>query len=763
MSRVLGVVICAAAICSAAPLYDALTAARFLHVGLVNATDTYFRLPVNCAYLEPENVSFAPAQGIGWDEGGACPYLYAASGPAPSPSPRACNSTVDVGMDRPGGDYGTTQAPQDAPACAAACCADSRCVAWAFAPAAPAGQEPSCIAGKPCCYLKASVVPEVPTPGVDSGVLPPGPPPPPAMTPPYGMRSAVPLGGVGAGAFELRADGTFHEVTIQNGSPAGAAKYGVLGDMLLGVRVGGVARALRTAPPPFAAGVDQIAYSGAYPLSRLAASAADLPFGVTLYAYSKLVPGDPAASAAPAVAFTLALSNPTAAPVNVSLMFALPLAAVNDCARTTKTPLGNATAVAGYADCLAACAATSGCASWTYSGPAGTCVLAADVPLSIFALGSYCGLQGGWSAGGETLELELPCNGAAATSPACGGAALQATSGVDGGTACSLGVANDPAALWRAFAATGAFPVGDGVLASGAFFNVSAAIGAAATTVTVPAGGSATLSLVFAWYFPHRDYAGEDIGNFYSTLWESAPDVAAGLAADGALAAAAADLNAHHAVFANANSSLPDWLADHFVNQMSHMRGMIWSRDGRMREFEVGRGIGERADLVAALLPSPPLLPQAFDCMDLDAIHIDYQRHLPCELGRRRAVLLLLLLSCSLLPPPSADLWLMPQFETQKLRKWASGQVLPAGYIQEFLGPFGVGPFDVPGGRIMGDTTTLWIVELLELYRHTGDESLLADLWPTAARALAWAVNNSAGAGGLPFELYCTYDILWMK
>lgn len=110
-----------------------------------------------------------------------------------------------------------------------------------------------------------------------------------------------------------------------------------------------------------------------------------------------------------------------------------------------------------------------------------------------------------------------------------------------------------------------------------------------------------------------------------------------------------------------------------------------------------------------------------------------------------------------------ADLWLTPQFEVQKLRKWASGQVLPDGYIQEFLGPFGQGPFDVPGGRIMGDTTSLWLLELLEVWRHTGDDALLQELWPTAMGAVAWAINNTLPTGGLPFEVYCSYDILWMK
>ena len=104
---------------------------------------------------------------------------------------------------------------------------------------------------------------------------------------------------------------------------------------------------------------------------------------------------------------------------------------------------------------------------------------------------------------------------------------------------------------------------------------------------------------------------------------------------------------------------------------------------------------------------------------------------------------------------------MMPQFEAQKLRKWASGQ-MPAGYIQEFLGPFGVGPFDVPGGRIMGDTTTLWVVELLELWQSTGDGALLDDLYPTAQRALGWLMANAVPQG-LPEKLYSTYDILWLE
>jgi non-lysosomal glucosylceramidase len=715
-----GMLALSAAFAARAPppsLYDSLAASPFLHSGVVHATDTFVYIDKPCSYLEPENVTVAPAAGIGWTQGPACPLLHAcagAGGCAPGP---CAPGPARAGFDRPGGDYRAYQLPAPSPAgaaCAAACCGEAACAAWAYAEQAPAGQEPSCAAGAPCCYLKASARAEVPTPGVTSGTVSRGAAPN-ATAPPMGLRSAAPLGGLGAGALELRADGTVHEVTIQNQSPAGAAKFGVLEDLMLGARVGGVARALRTSPPAYAAGAgaSALAYAALYPLASLAFADAAADFApaavasVGVFAYSTLAPGDPAASAAPAVAFTLAVANAGDAPLEASLFLSLPLASVNDCARKSALPpVATLAGAAGPAACLAACAAAAGCASWTLAADA-TCVLAADAPLSVHAPGAFCGLRGAFSADGAALTLALPCP-AAAPGPACGDATLRPAAA--GGAAPSLGAAADAGALWRAFAATGGFAPGGGVSA-GSFAGAAVGHGAASATLTVPPRSNATLSIVLAWHFPHRDHAGEDIGNFYATLFSDSADVARALAAPGALERAAADLSAHHAVFAGGGSSLPDWLADFAVNAMSHFRGMIFSRDGRMREFE------------------------AFDCMDLDSIHNDYQRHLPY-------------------------LWLFPQFEVQKLRKWATGQDA-TGFIPEFLGPFGVGPFDVPGGRIMGDTTTLWVVELFEVWRETADDALLAELWPVAARALGWLAANAQPLG-LPEKLYSTYDILWL-
>jgi hypothetical protein len=595
-----------AAAAGAAPsplsLFDLLTSAPFQHAGTVRAEDAFAYLGRPCSYLEPENVTVAPAQGIGWTEGPSCPLLYACPGGAATCAGACQAGPADANTDRAGGDYRAYQLPAPSAsgsACAAQCCAEAACAAWAYAAAAPAGQAPSCAQGAPCCYLKAQAHAATPQPGVFSGLVARGPV---ALAhPPMGLRSAAPLGGLGAGALELRGDGTVHEVTIVNQSPAGAAKYGVLADMVLGARIGGVARALRTAPPPYAPGVSALTYSALYPLARLGVQAGD--FGadaasVALFAYSKLVPGDPAASAAPAVAFTLALANAGRQPLTASLYLSLPLASVNDCARRSAAPLvGNFSAPAGAAACLAACAAQAACASWTLLPAGAQCLLAADVPLSVHSPGAFCGVRGAWSADGRALTLAQPCaaGAGAGASPACGDATLRpvpgAAAGGGGAWSASLGAAADPALLWGAFAATGGFGNGSSGVHGGAFAGAPVGYGAAAVTVTLPPGANATLSIVFSWFYAHRDHAGEDIGNFYSTLWGDSGEVAGGLAAAGALETVAADLAALHGVFVG--SSLPAWLADFLVNGMSHFRGMIFSRDGRQREFE------------------------AFDCMDL--------------------------------------------------------------------------------------------------------------------------------------------------
>ena len=139
-------------------------------------------------------------------------------------------------------------------------------------------------------------------------------------TPPLGMRSAPPLGGLAAGTVELRADGSLQAWTIENASPAGSTKLAVLDDALLGVRLAAgswaEAVALRTAPPAGIPGVEEIGFAGTQPFVRLTPRGAGLPEGLDLrlYGRSPWRVGDLDASSTPALALTLVATNPTELP-----------------------------------------------------------------------------------------------------------------------------------------------------------------------------------------------------------------------------------------------------------------------------------------------------------------------------------------------------------------------------------------------------------------------------------------------------------------
>ena len=145
--------------------------------------------------------------------------------------------------------------------------------------------------------------------------------------PPVGMRSAVPLGGLGSGTLELRADGSFHDWNIFNNSPAAGTPI-ELDDALFGIRVRehGVTHAftLRTHPPANLPAISQIEYSGAFPAARLRFSDPAVALKVELYAYSEFYPRDEDASATPAAIFTFLLHNPTNHAAGTSLLFAIP-------------------------------------------------------------------------------------------------------------------------------------------------------------------------------------------------------------------------------------------------------------------------------------------------------------------------------------------------------------------------------------------------------------------------------------------------------
>ena len=596
----------------------------FTSPGLIAPTNltTY---PVPCFYLETETV---PCAACSW--GGPC-ALQVVGSAAPQPPNCTSQAPPEPATDRPGADLSSDTVAGGPPACAARCCASPSCNAWTYVATwqgTGGGAGSTCEKNGPCCWLKAGAPAAVPSPSYPGGIwsgLVTQPPAPPQVVPPTGLRNAVPSGGLGAGTLELRGDGSFHELTFHSASPAGSAKYAAQDDMLLGVRLGPPAApaaaslALRTSPPPYAAGVASLTYRGAYPVGRLDVGAPALAAAglqVSLFAHHRLVPGDSPASAAPAATFTLTVSNSGASPAELALLLMAPLGGMADCKRTGGRVVG-APAAASAADCLHACAATAGCAAWNFDAGGGggggaACTLLDAALLMVYARGVTCGVQGGWSSdgsGGLTLSMhplasELgPTNGDVTLAPVA--------SPGSGGIVATLGVADAPGALWAAFAADGGFAAGTSPsgVTGGSFSNVTALCGGAALRASVAPGATASWSVVFAWHFPNRDYYGRTVGQMYANLFSSSRAVADAMDY-AALAASAAGAVAHVGVWGGAEGggaapSLPAWLRDHMVNQFSHFRNFIYSGDGLMREHE------------------------ANDCPDLDSVHNVRRCHAP--------------------------------------------------------------------------------------------------------------------------------------
>lgn len=301
-------------------------------------------------------------------------------------------------------------------------------------------------------------------------------------------------------------------------------------------------------------------------------------------------------SSRPAVAFSLTAELPPASDDSsqVGFFFALPLSVEQDMERRGGTVI--ATQPASSADaCLAQCAAKSGCASWTWT--AGSCTLQSDVPLNAFEAGSFSGVAGAWSR----PQVDVRSDGALCSTlnrvgsgPAHGDVSLcVAAEGGTGSPSVTFGGGAQISSLWADFA-------DDGALSGSP--NGPDAIGAAAVRVGMDASNrQVALTITLSWNFPHRDYLGTELGNFYLHLWEDS--VAAGQDMLQSLQEVVADIAALHGPFFE--SSMPAFLSDFYVNSLSHVRSAMWFADGRWRQWE------------------------AYDCVNVDSVHNDGERHIP--------------------------------------------------------------------------------------------------------------------------------------
>ncbi len=151
-----------------------------------------------------------------------------------------------------------------------------------------------------------------------------------------GLRcSGIPLGGLGTGSVELRADGYFHEWQIMNNAPWGAGPSVdlPLDTAYFGIQAADTSAVLGTVPPynahlndpyglPWLCHAETIDAEARMPFTELRYRVAPLPVDVSLEAFSPFIPLDARNSALPLAFFTFSVWNRSATPVRVALFMA---------------------------------------------------------------------------------------------------------------------------------------------------------------------------------------------------------------------------------------------------------------------------------------------------------------------------------------------------------------------------------------------------------------------------------------------------------
>lgn len=174
------------------------------------------------------------------------------------------------------------------------------------------------------------------------------------------LNSGIPLGGLGAGSVELRADGKFHEWIMFNNWPFGMVSADpniAPEDAFFAVRVkqgdgSPVVRMLQIRGgtkefkaydaywismycAPYLKCVPEIRYTGEFPFARLEYVDPDLPVRISLEAFSSFIPHDAKNSGLPVAAFIFTAKNPGTQPCEVSLLSSLKNNAAYDFAKRT--------------------------------------------------------------------------------------------------------------------------------------------------------------------------------------------------------------------------------------------------------------------------------------------------------------------------------------------------------------------------------------------------------------------------------------------
>lgn len=406
--------------------------------------------------------------------------------------------------------------------------------------------------------------------------------------------------GISTGVIELRGDGTFHEWTIINQSPAGAGKIQTFDDAFFAMRQTTRKRdnfqfhnnvfsmskpqsqvfAIRTNPPNSIPGVDEIEYSGEYPVSRLQIKDKNLVVKTELVAYSSYYVNDMKSSAKPAIGFTFNLENPTSDEVDLELLLNLPIHIERSYERTSsQNGVGGPPVKAKPVRvldkendvlCDDECRKGADCKSWTYYKTSRQCQIFNTVNLNAFNEDASSGLKGTWQF--SKVDDNLACNSLVRDGNLGPNGNFSICGVNTEGVSISYGSSKNMADLWESFEKNGEFSETSSNNPDGAMIMKT----------NLRAGEKRMVTFIVSWYYPNRDFVNKIYGNYYQNLFTDSLHVAKEMR--DSIPSLAANVSALHKTFLD--SSLPEWLSDLLVNSLSHIRTAIWFKDGRWRQWE---------------------------------------------------------------------------------------------------------------------------------------------------------------------------------
>lgn len=361
------------------------------------------------------------------------------------------------------------------------------------------------------------------------------------------LPAGLPLGGIGAGTFQLLTDGGVTQATITNNwdRPTGdlPACFAALW-----VRAGErtTVRALTLQSPyalPVIAGID---FEGLFPQARLDFVDTQIPASVTLRVFSPLVPQDLRSSAFPAAAFVFQVRNPLTTSMELSLALSWEnILAASGSRERGQTPAQRIASEEGYF-------------GLRFTTPPGTTVMdpaarAAD------------------NASGDMALMIRPQHAGATV------------------TQTGWNAEESRPTWWAEFAQTGAVTERPMQKAKGR------QAGVLAVHLTLKPGETADIPFAVAWYTP-RLYTGVgvDYGHYYQRLYADSGQAARTLLADWRSLLSLTEEWQKRFLY----SSLPNWMARRLINSVSVLvTHSLLTREGELYLLPQVGGVPPEGDV----------------------------------------------------------------------------------------------------------------------------------------------------------------------